>query len=227
MPCAVEEGRTSYTDEDLHEVLAELMVSDEGSGGEVPVGATDEIAPLLRSAARRAVAEMVDPRMRSDVPLSFGRVCEGIKVMVTRWISQGSVGGVGAVRQVIGMQLFRKAPAELVISTGEIPLAAEEGILRVLENAGGRPEEPIYVHAGTQVYFLYGEEHVLAAIIQGEPDETMVEDLVYLLRRIEEGIGRRPALSGVWGASILSILQEGLLIRAPMGSAFGGRADTV
>jgi hypothetical protein len=217
MPQPEVEENAVYTDEDLHDALANLMVADEDSRGDDSL-VPSEIAPMVRSAARRAVAEMVDPRMRCDAPMSLGCVCGGIKAMVGRWISHRSGSGADDVRQVIGLQLFRKNPAELLVSCGVIPMVAEDEIRKVLEDASGSTGESVHVNASTRLYFMHSDARVLAAIVRGEPDDTMIEDLAYLLQRIDMRIAT-PQVSGVaWDASIRALLQEGLLIRAPMGT---------
>lgn len=226
MPQAVEDVGVCYTDEDLHEVLADLMVSDEEREREEPMN-SGEIAPMLRAAARRAVAEMVDPHLRSDVPMSFRHVCGGIKAMIARWISHRSAVETAPVWQVIGLQIFRKASFDLMISTGEIPLVAEDEIIRSLDEGTGVSGDSLFIDAHRKVHFVPGEAHVLAAIVHGEADETMVEDLAYLLQRIEIRMERQPAADNARDASIRSLLQEGLLIRAPMTTALEGRAGAV
>lgn len=223
MPQVVENEGVCYTDEDLHEVLADLMVSDEEREREVPT-ASGDIAPMLRAAARRAVAEMVDPHMRCDVPMSFRHVCGGIKAMIARWISYRSVGETAPMWQVVGLQIFRKSPSDLIISTGEIPLVAEKEIVRSLEDGTGRTDDSLLIDGNRKVQFVAGGAHILAAIVHGEADETMVEDLAYLLRRIEMRMERQPAADNARDASIRSLLQEGLLIRAPMTTALEERA---
>jgi hypothetical protein len=208
---AGDEERARYTDEDLRELVCDLMGGEEGVG--FAKGGIS--AAALRAAARRTLVEVLDPRVRREAPMTFGRVCDSIK-----WWLTGLLCGGGSAAHVCcgvtGLRLYRKGELEAMAAAGWIDGDVEEAILREVESVNWLGVHG-FVEGDRSIRIFCDGEHILAAVIGGgEPDEEMMEDVEYLFGRVRARLSRQASPGGEDPAGgIQRILEEGLLIRSP------------
>ena len=200
-----------YTDEDLRELVFELMRG--GDGVDLPREGVTSAA--LRATARRTLVEVLDPRLRRESPMTFGRVCDSIKW----WLTGLLCGGSSVAHEccgVMGLQLYRKGESGVMVTAGWIDGGVEKAILREVESVSG-PGVRVFAEEDQSVRMLCDGEHVLAVVIGGgEPDEEMMEDVEYLFGRVCARLSKRAhAGGGDPAGSVHRILEEGLLIRSP------------
>ncbi len=224
-PTPQDESTPDFTDDDLRAALAPLLPPG-GAGGAI---GPDALEPMLRAAVRRALAEYSPGSRPFEAPGALDRFQWRLKALFTSRTYDEILFKKTHRFQVDEVFLFDAATLALVSFASCNP-ARHASVRRVqdtvqrlaiqLRDEQGRLRERIDLGGERCAVTRGARRLVLAAIVRGEPNELLVSDLGFALRRIEERFRERLRPGGPPLLHELQpFLEDCLLIQAPASAA--------